>query len=188
MRCDLQIEVYRSNHEVQAHDRLIVTRDGPFCKTDSQSRISDVASFGHATASPAKRLRSNALVGSDDQDAGRFVPIRKLICAAIRLTAKLHSRKLTGRGGQHCLSTKHHGHDCLAMGQNRIHHRGSRLCFPTTTNLWIVCGSLKPTELFFIRVRPSAFLAESGCCSFSDANLSFVIRKDTAISMASPNR
>jgi hypothetical protein len=49
-------------HEARAHDRLIVTRDEPFCKTDSQSRISDVASFGHATASAAKRLRSNALL------------------------------------------------------------------------------------------------------------------------------
>ena len=53
------------------HDRLIVTRDRPFCKTRDAdacdlfvctSRISDAACFEHAKASAAKRLRSNGLV------------------------------------------------------------------------------------------------------------------------------
>jgi hypothetical protein len=35
LRCDLQIEVHRSDHEAQAYDRLIVTRGGSFCKTPS---------------------------------------------------------------------------------------------------------------------------------------------------------
>src|SRR5438445_110514 len=47
-----------SNHEGKAHDRLIVTRDRPFFKTPNLG-ISDVACFGHAIASAAKRLRSN---------------------------------------------------------------------------------------------------------------------------------
>src|SRR5271157_1893838 len=59
------------NMESQAHDRLIVTRDRPFCNTrdaDARdlfvctSRISDAACFEHAIASAAKRLRSNAFI------------------------------------------------------------------------------------------------------------------------------
>src|SRR5205807_8847031 len=50
-----------SNHEGKAHDRLIVTRDRPFFKTPNLG-ISDVACFGHAIASAAKRLRSDALL------------------------------------------------------------------------------------------------------------------------------
>ena len=47
-------------------DRVMVTRDRPFCKTRDAgvlvvctSRISDAACFEHAIASAAKRLRSN---------------------------------------------------------------------------------------------------------------------------------
>lgn len=48
---DLRIELHRSNHGAQAHDRLIVTGDGPFCKTDCHFRISDVDCSEHAIAS-----------------------------------------------------------------------------------------------------------------------------------------
>ena len=73
MRSEFQIEIHRSNHEAQAHDRLIATRDRPFFKTRDAdacdlfvctSRISDAARFEYAIASAAKRLRSNGLRGS----------------------------------------------------------------------------------------------------------------------------
>src|SRR5438132_1103786 len=53
-----------SNHEGKAHDRLIVTRDRPFFKTPNLG-ISDVACFGHAIASAAKRLRSHVSAVSE---------------------------------------------------------------------------------------------------------------------------
>ena len=76
MRSEFQIEIHRSNHEAQAHDRLIATRDRPFFKTRDAdacdlfvctSRISDAARFEYAIASAAKRLRSNGLRGSVDE-------------------------------------------------------------------------------------------------------------------------
>ena len=51
--------------------RLIVTRDGQFFKTDCRSRTSDAARFGHATASAAKWLSSNAPVSGNP--LGRLV-------------------------------------------------------------------------------------------------------------------
>src|SRR5438094_2239530 len=52
-----------SNHEGKAHDRLIVPRDRQFFKTPNLG-ISDVACFGHAIASAAKRLPSNGRLGN----------------------------------------------------------------------------------------------------------------------------
>ena len=66
-----------SNHEGKAHDRLIVTRDRPFFKTPNLG-ISDVACFGHAIASAAKRLRSHGQTGSNPNKK-RSHPKRRIV-------------------------------------------------------------------------------------------------------------
>ena len=44
MRGDLQIEFIESDHQAQAYDRLIVTRDRQFCKTFSLKSPMSLAS------------------------------------------------------------------------------------------------------------------------------------------------
>jgi hypothetical protein len=44
LRGDLQIEVHRFNHAAQAHDRFIVTRGRPICKTSSLESPMSLAS------------------------------------------------------------------------------------------------------------------------------------------------